>query len=70
MEHINYFHAGHLMSEAYEITGIDFTYEEEHRKKFYNLTKQEARELLHVMRVRPHILKDYIFKNIINDKPF
>lgn len=70
MDKINYFHAGHLMSEAYDVTGIDFTYEEEHRKKFYNLTKQEARELRRILTVRPHIAKEYIFKNIINYKPF
>jgi len=70
MEKINYFHAGHLMNEVSEKVGIDFSYEKDHREKFYSLTKQEARTLRHVMATRPHILKDYIYKNIINDKPF
>lgn len=69
MERVNYFYAGHLMNEASAKTGIDFSYEEEHRNKFYNLTKQEARDLRHIITNKPYMLKNYIFKNIIN-KPF
>lgn len=66
MERVNYFHAGHLMNAVLEKTGIDFSYEKEHREKFHNLTKEEARKLRFIINVRPHILKDYVYKNIIN----
>jgi hypothetical protein len=70
MERINYFHAHHLIVDVLDKTGIDFGYEDDHKKKFENLTKQEARELKRMITNKPHLLKNYVYKNIINDKPF
>lgn len=68
---INYFEAGHLMNEVLEQTGIDFSETKEGRDKFRSMTKDEARQLRKIMKTRPHILKDYVYKNIINkSNPF
>ena len=68
---INYFYALKLVGLVHEITNIDFSENNEDFEKFRNLTKEEASKLRYIINVRPNILKDYVYKNIIkNDNTF